>query len=63
MAKAFKLKAWTAKLRYTFEQFEKQDWRTDQLTPTVSTSNSVWLGANLKDYSAHIIALTPGYRF
>ena len=57
------LKSWTAALRYTFEQFEKQDWRTDQLTPTTPTASSVWLGADLKDYSAHIIALTVGYRF
>lgn len=57
------LKSWTAALRYTFEQFEKHDWRTDQLTPTTPTASSVWLGADLKDYSAHIIALTVGYRF
>ena len=57
------LKAWSAKLRYVYEQFEKQDWRTDQLTPTTPTANSVWLGADLKDYSAHMIAITLGYRF
>lgn len=57
------LKVWTASLRYTFERFEKQDWRTDQLTPTIAGAHSVWLGNDLKDYSTHIFALTLGYRF
>ena len=37
--------------------------RTDQLPPAIPGSSSVCLGNNLKDYSAHVIALTLSYRF
>lgn len=56
-------KAWTAKLGYAFESFEKNDWRTDTLNPFMPGSNSIWLGSDLENYTAHILALTIGYRF
>ena len=37
--------------------------RTDQLPPAIPGSRSVCLGNKLKDYSAHVIALTIRYRF
>ena len=37
--------------------------RTDQLPPAIPVSSGVCLGNNLKDYSAHVIALTLSYRF
>ena len=36
--------------------------RTDQLPPAIPVSSGVCLGNNLKDYSAHVIALTLRYR-
>jgi MtrB/PioB family decaheme-associated outer membrane protein len=57
-------KNWSANLGYIFEMFEKKDWRTDNLVPSVNPAlTSVWLGSDLKDYTAHILALTVGYRF
>ena len=37
--------------------------RTDQLPASIPGSSSVCLGNNLKDYSAHVIALTLRYWF
>jgi MtrB/PioB family decaheme-associated outer membrane protein len=63
--------SWTAALGYAWESFSKHDWRTDALNPFVpvpSTAglagqSSIWLGADLKNYSAHIIGATLTYRF
>ncbi|MBI4589100.1 MAG: MtrB/PioB family decaheme-associated outer membrane protein [Candidatus Rokubacteria bacterium] len=52
---------WTAKLQYVFESFNKTDFRTDQLAP--ATGDDIFLGNDLKDYKAHILALILGYRF
>lgn len=56
-------KVWTASLGYVFEEFQKNDWRTDQLNPFEPGVNSIWLGNDLKDYTAHIVGLTLAYRF
>jgi hypothetical protein len=57
-------KHWTATLGYVFESFQKNDWRTDQLDPFVPTAgSSIWLGNDLRNYTAHTIAATLGYRF
>ncbi|KRT72738.1 MAG: hypothetical protein XU13_C0020G0006 [Candidatus Rokubacteria bacterium CSP1-6] len=58
-------KNWTAKVGYIFEAFEKHDWRTDTLNPFTPavTRGGIWLGNDLKNYDAHIVALTLGFRF
>jgi hypothetical protein len=56
-------KAWTANFGYIFESFAKHDWRTDDLQPFTPGITSIWLGNDVKNYSAHIVALTVGYRF
>ena len=58
------MKSWTARLGYVFESFQKHDWRTDQLNPFVPTAgSSIWLGNDLRNYTANIITATIGYRF
>jgi MtrB/PioB family decaheme-associated outer membrane protein len=58
------MKSWTATLGYVFESFQKHDWRTDQLNPYVPTAgSSIWLGNDLRNYTANIITATIGYRF
>ena len=56
-------KNWTAGLAYAYEQFTKADWRTDTLNPFVPGVSSIWLGNDPKNYAAHIVAVTIGYRF
>ena len=56
-------KGWYATLAYAFEVFDKTDWRSDQLNPFVPGVSSLWLGSDIKDYTAHIVAVTLGYRF
>jgi MtrB/PioB family decaheme-associated outer membrane protein len=57
-------RAWTVGLAYAFESFTKHDWRTDTLNPFVpGATTSIWLGNDAKNYTAHIVALTLGYRF
>ena len=56
-------KVWTASLNYAYEMFRKQDWRTDTLQPFVPNDSAVYLGNDLRDYNAHIIGITIGYRF
>ncbi len=57
-------KSWSASLGYVFESFEKHDWRTDTLNPFVpGVATGIWLGNDLRDYTAHIVAATIGYRF
>jgi hypothetical protein len=48
---------------YAFEAFDKNDWRTDNLNPFNPGSNSIWLGNDLKNYTAHILGATLSYRF
>lgn len=56
-------KHWTTSLGYVFEWFEQENWHTDDLSPFMAGSNSIWLGNDIKDYTAHIVAITLGYRF
>ena len=56
------LKAWTASLVYAFERFTKHDWRTDELSP-FSGFTSIFLGNELKNYTAPIIGIKLGYQF
>jgi hypothetical protein len=64
-------KAWTATIGYAWESFEKHDWRTDTLTPFVRLPSvagvpgqtSIWLGNDVKSYTAHIIGASLAYRF
>jgi Putative outer membrane beta-barrel porin, MtrB/PioB len=50
-------------LIYAFESFEQHDWRTDNLNPFIPGVSSIWLGGDLRNYTAHIIGATVGYRF
>ena len=43
--------------------FDKTNWQTDQLNPFLPGVTSIWLGNDFKDYTAHIVTLTLGYRF
>ena len=56
-------KNWSATLGYAFEAFEKSDWRTDQINPFVPGTRAIFLGNDYRDYSAHILGMTVGYRF
>ncbi len=56
-------KGWTLALGYAFESFQKSDWRTDRLNPFLPGVTSIWLGNDARDYDAHIVSLTLGYRF
>ncbi len=60
-------KSWTASLSYAFEQFQKNDWRTDNLTPFLpqlaGTNGFIWLGNDLRNYTAHIAGVTLAYTF
>ena len=57
------LKQWTARAGYVFENFQKNDWRTDQLNPFIPGVSSVFLGNNLQNYTAQIVGATIGYSF
>jgi MtrB/PioB family decaheme-associated outer membrane protein len=57
------LKAWTFTLGYMFEVFDQADFRTDGLNPFVPGLTSIYLGNDLKDYTAHIVSMAIGYRF
>ena len=54
---------WSATLGYVLEAFEKTDWRTDEISPFVGGTVGVFLGNDYRDYMAHIVGLTIGYRF
>jgi hypothetical protein len=56
-------KVWTASLGYAFESFQKNDWRTDRLNPFIPGVTSIWLGNDARNYAAHIVTATLGYRF
>ncbi len=57
------LKSWAANLGYVLESFEKTDWRTDTLNPFIPGVSSIWLGNDLKNYTAHYFGLTLAYSF
>ena len=54
-------KNWAAKLGYAFETWNKSDWR-ENINPFMGVS-SIWLGNNLKDYTAHMMGASISYRF
>jgi MtrB/PioB family decaheme-associated outer membrane protein len=56
------LKNWSARLGYAFEKFDKNDWRTDTLNPYMGVS-SIWLGNNLRNYTAQMMGMTLAYQF
>ncbi len=56
-------KEWALSVGYAFETFEKHDWRTDTLNPWQPGSNSIFLGNDSRDYTAHIIGATVRYVF
>ena len=56
-------KQWAAGFAYAFESFEKSDWRTDRLNPFVPGSNSIYLGNDFRNYTAHIVKATLSYSF
>ena len=57
------LKNWSAKVGYMFEMFDNNDWRTNTLNPFVPGVSSIWLGNNLRDYTAHMMGLSVSYHF
>jgi MtrB/PioB family decaheme-associated outer membrane protein len=56
-------KQWSLGFNYAFESYEKNDWRTDRLNPFVPGVNSIFLGNDLRNYTAHIVAATLRYTF
>jgi MtrB/PioB family decaheme-associated outer membrane protein len=56
-------KNWAAGFAYAFETFDKNDWRTDGLNPFVPGSNSIYLGNELRNYTAHMVRATLRYTF
>jgi MtrB/PioB family decaheme-associated outer membrane protein len=56
-------KNWAAGFSYAFETFDKNDWRTDGLNPFVPGSNSIYLGNELRNYTAHMVKATLRYTF
>jgi MtrB/PioB family decaheme-associated outer membrane protein len=56
-------KQWSLGFNYAFESFEKNDWRTDRLNPFVPGVNSIFLGNDIRNYTAHIVAATLRYTF
>ena len=57
------LKNWSAKVGYMFEMFQNNDWRTNQLNPFIPGVSSIWLGNNLRDYTAHMMGVSIAYQF
>ena len=56
-------KNWYARLGYFFEMFEEKNFRTDNLAPFNPGVTSIYLGNDLKDYTAHIVTMALGYSF
>jgi MtrB/PioB family decaheme-associated outer membrane protein len=56
-------KGWWVTFGYAFESFQKDDWRTDRLVPVMPGVTSIWLGNDARNYTAHIVGVTLGYRF
>lgn len=60
---------WFARLRYVFERFNFSDFRTDNIQPymgnvdPVAAPRAVYLGAQIRPYTAHILAFSIGYEF
>jgi MtrB/PioB family decaheme-associated outer membrane protein len=57
-------KSWTAKLGYVFETYSKHNWQTDTLNPFMPVAgSSIWLGNDIRNYTAHTIGAAVGYQF
>ena len=56
-------KQWAVNVAYAFETFWKKDYRTDGLNPFMPGSNSIYLGNDSRNYTAHIIGATLRYAF
>ncbi len=60
---------WFARLRYLFEKFDFSDFRTDDIQPymgdidPVVAPRAVYLGAQIRPYTAHVVAFSIGYQF
>jgi hypothetical protein len=50
---------WSATVRYSVAAFRKVDFRTDGLLP--ATGADIFLGNDLRDYTAGVLAVTIGY--
>jgi MtrB/PioB family decaheme-associated outer membrane protein len=57
------LKNWYARLGYFFEMFNEVNFRTDTLAPFNPGVTSIYLGNDLRDYTAHIVTMAIGYTF
>jgi MtrB/PioB family decaheme-associated outer membrane protein len=57
------LKNWSATFQHIWESYQKNDWRTDRLDPFETGVSSIWLGNDLKNYSAHWLGIVLGYKF
>lgn len=56
------------RVRYILEKFNITDFRTDEIQPFMgdvdaSAGTSVYLGAQIRDYTAQIVSFAVGYRF
>src|SRR5262245_60344753 len=56
-------KNWTAKLGYVFEAWQQKNWQTDTLNPFIPGVTSIWLGNDLRNYTANTIYATLAYTF
>ncbi len=57
-------KNWTIKLAYFFERFSQTDFRPDGPVPFPNPAQpDIFLGNDLKDYTAQIVSVILGYRF
>ncbi|OGQ47626.1 MAG: hypothetical protein A3H42_03705 [Deltaproteobacteria bacterium RIFCSPLOWO2_02_FULL_46_8] len=54
-------KGWTSKIAYVMEDFSKTDFRTNGLVP--ATGADIFLGNDLRNYTAHMVTMTLGYQF
>jgi MtrB/PioB family decaheme-associated outer membrane protein len=50
------------RFRYIFETFDITDFRTDDIQPFMGGTD-IFLGAQVRDYTAHVFALSVGYKF
>jgi MtrB/PioB family decaheme-associated outer membrane protein len=56
-------KQWAVSVGYAFESFNKRDYRTDGLNPFMPGSNSIYLGNDSRNYTAHMVGATVRYAF
>ena len=52
-----------ARNEYAVGEIHTRNPRTDELNPLIPRNSSIWLGNDIKDYTAHIVAVTLGFRF